>query len=91
MCNCMASQVSCQPLGSGDSCSKFHRMISSFTDKKNFVLMTVIYDLKVVVRAEILPRDFLLTLGNYYLSLTAAKIQSLKNFTVKKFVNFYKI
>ena len=29
---------------------------------------------KVVVRAEILARDFLQTQGNYYLSLTIAKI-----------------
>ena len=29
--------------------------------------------LKVVVRAEILLRDFLQTLGNYHLSLTIAK------------------
>ena len=38
----------------------------------------------VVVHAKILRRDFLQTLGNYYLSLTMAKIQRLKNF-VKKF------
>ena len=44
----------------------------------------VIEFLMVVVRAEILPRDFLQTLGNYYLSLTIDKIQKLKNFTVKK-------
>ena len=31
---------------------------------------------KVVFRAEILPRDVLQTLGNYYLRLTIAKIQS---------------
>ena len=30
---------------------------------------------KVVVRAEILPRDFLQTLENYYLSLTIAKFK----------------
>ena len=36
--------------------------------------------IKVVVRAEILPRDFLQTSGNYYFSLTAAKIQRLKKF-----------
>ena len=28
---------------------------------------------KAVVRAEILPRDFLQTLGNYYLLFTEAK------------------
>ena len=44
--------------------------------------------LKVVVRAEILPRDFLQTLGNYYLSLTIAKIHRLKN---KKFRQFLKL
>ena len=32
-------------------------------------------NLKVVVRAEILPRDFLQTLVNYYLSLTVAKFK----------------
>ena len=31
--------------------------------------------LKVVVRAEILPRDILQTLGDYYLSLTVAKFK----------------
>ena len=31
--------------------------------------------IKVVVRAEILPRDFIQTLGNYYLSLTIAKFK----------------
>ena len=45
---------------------------------------------KVVVRAEILPRDFLQTLGNYYLSLTKAKFKVKKNFTVKKFHQFSK-
>ena len=35
---------------------------------------------KVVVRAEILPRNFLPTLGNYYVWLTIAKIQRLKKF-----------
>ena len=44
----------------------------------------------VAVRAEILPRDFLQTLGNYYLSLTVAKIQRLKNFTIKRFRQFLK-
>ena len=48
------------------------------------------HDFKVVVRAEILPRDFLQTLGNYYLSLTEAKFKVLKNFTVKKFRQFSK-
>ena len=47
-------------------------------------------NVKVVVRAEILPRDFLETLGNYYLSLTVAKFKVLKNFTVKKFRQFLK-
>ena len=41
--------------------------------------------IKVVVRAEIPPRDFLQTLGIYYLSFTIAKNS---NFTVKNFVNF---
>ena len=44
--------------------------------------------LKVVVSAEILPRDFFQTSGNYYLLLTVAKIQRLQNFAVKNFVNF---
>ena len=39
------------------------------------------YDIiKTVVCAGILPQDFLRTLGNYYLSLTIAKIQRLKKF-----------
>ena len=46
--------------------------------------------LKVVVRAEILPRDFLQTLGKYYWSLTIAKSHKLKKFTVKKFRQFLK-
>ena len=46
--------------------------------------------LKVVVRAEILPRDFLQTPGNYYLSLTITKIQRLKKFTVKKISSIFK-
>ena len=36
--------------------------------------------LKVVVRADIIPRDFLQTPENYYLLLTEAKIQRLKAF-----------
>ena len=47
-------------------------------------------DIKVVVPAEILPRDFLQTLENYFLSLTLIKIQRLKNFTIKKFHQFLK-
>ena len=43
---------------------------------------------KAVVRAEILPIDFLRTPRNYYLWLTIAKIQRLKNFTVEKFDQF---
>ena len=35
---------------------------------------------KVVIYAEILPRDFLQTLGNYCLSVTIAKIQGFKKF-----------
>ena len=35
---------------------------------------------KVVVRAKILPRDFLQTLGNYDLGLTITKNQRLKKF-----------
>ena len=46
--------------------------------------------LKVVVCAEILPRDLLQTLGKYYMSLTVTKIQRLKNFTFKKFGQFLK-
>ena len=38
----------------------------------------------VVVRADILPRDFLQALGNYYLSLTMAKIGRLKKFHGQK-------
>ena len=38
----------------------------------------VYFTIKVVVRAEILPRDFLQTLGNYYLSLTEAKFHRQK-------------
>ena len=44
-----------------------------------------ILSFKVVGGAEILPRDFP---GNYYLSLTTAKILRLKIFTIKNFVNF---
>ena len=40
-------------------------------------------DVKVVVRAEILPIDFLQTLGNYSFSLTKAKFKVLKNVTPK--------
>ena len=46
---------------------------------------------KGVVRAEILPRDFLTTLGNYYVWLTMAKIQRLKNFTVETFGRFLNV
>ena len=49
-----------------------HRVVIGMVDNDAFK--------KVVVCAEILPRDFLHTLGNYYLSLTIAKIQSLKKF-----------
>ena len=45
---------------------------------------------KVVVRAEILPRDFRQTLGKYYLPLTTARFKVLKNFTVQKFRQFLK-
>ena len=48
------------------------------------------FDFKVVVRAEILPGDFLQTLGKYYLPLTIAKFKVLKNFTVKKIRQFLK-
>ena len=44
-----------------------------------------------VVRAEILPRDSLQTLGNYYLSLTIAKFKVLKNVTVKNSAKFREI
>ena len=37
MHNCMALHVLCQGLGSGDSHSKSHRMISSFAEMKNLV------------------------------------------------------
>ena len=43
---------------------------------------------KVVVCAEILPRDFLETLGNYYLSITVAKFKVIKISPLKKFINF---
>ena len=46
--------------------------------------------IKVAVRAEILPRDLPQTLGNYYLSSTIVKIQTLKYFTVNKFHPFLK-
>ena len=36
--------------------------------------------IKVVVRAEILPKDFIQTPGNNYLSLTIAKIKRFKKF-----------
>ena len=45
--------------------------------------------IKVVVSAEILHRDFHQTLGNYYLSLTIAKLK-FQNFTVRKFYQFLK-
>ena len=45
--------------------------------------------IKVVVRAEILPRDFLQTPGNYHLSLTIAKIQRIKKISpLKNLVKF---
>ena len=44
----------------------------------------------VAVRAEILPRDFLQTLGNNYLSLTTAKIERLKNSPFNNLINFFK-
>ena len=37
------------------------------------------------------PRDFLQTPGNYYLSLTIGEIQRLKKFTVKKLLQFLKV
>ena len=43
---------------------------------KNFTFPLSQASVKVVVRAEILPRDFLQTLGNYYLSLTIAKFEA---------------
>ena len=46
--------------------------------------------IKVVVRAEILPRDFRQTLGKYYLPLTIAKFKVLKNFTIKRSRQFLK-
>ena len=48
------------------------------------------YHCKVLGRAEILPRDFLQTLGNYYLSFTTANLKFKKNFKVKKFRQFLK-
>ena len=39
---------------------------------------TKLETIKVVVCAEILPKDIFQTLGNYYLSLTIAKIQRSK-------------
>ena len=44
--------------------------------------------IKVLALAEVLPRDFLQTPGNYYLSLTSAKIQRSQKFTVKTFGKF---
>ena len=46
------------------------------------------YHFKVVVRAEILPRDFLQTPGNCYSLYIKAKIQKLKKSPLKKLVNF---
>ena len=46
--------------------------------------------LRVVVRAEIITRDFLQTLGNYYLSLTIAKFKVKKKLQLKKFRPFLK-
>ena len=44
---------------------------------------------KVAVRAEILPRDFFQTPGNYYLSPAIAKIERLKKISrLKKFGQF---
>ena len=64
--------------------------VENYRNKNQILLFSSIEYLKVVVRAEILPRDFLQTLGNYYLWLTEANIQRSKNFTVKKFVQFLK-
>ena len=38
--------------------------------------------IKIVGRAEILPRDFLQTPGNNYLAITIAKLKKFENFTV---------
>ena len=53
----------------------------------NFKLLKCV-QLKVVLRAEILPRDFRQTLGKYYLPLTIAKFKVLKISPLKHFVNF---
>ena len=60
------------------------------SDKNNSGCSGVEAKLKVVVRAEILPRDFRQTLGKYYLPLTIAKFKVLKHFTVKKIRQFLK-
>ena len=71
----------CHLLFNGNQASRSFRL---YGDK---ALFDVLLDnaFQVVVSAEILPRDLLRTLGNYYFSLTIAKIQRLKNFIVKKF------
>ena len=46
--------------------------------------------IKVDVRAEVLPRDFLQTAGNYYYIQRLKHFKKLKNFTFKNFGNFLK-
>ena len=55
------------------------RLIFAFCGDNEFYCLVSLH-IKVDLRAEILPRDFLQTLGNYCLSFTIAKIQSLKKF-----------
>ena len=47
-----------------------HRNRSHYLERESAI------DFKVVVRAEVLPRGFLQTVGNFYLSITIAKLQS---------------
>ena len=54
-------------------------------------VMKYFFDILDPFHADILPRDFLQTPGNYYLWTTMANIiRSNINFTVKKFGHFFK-
>ena len=71
------------PLDKHDEENKLNMQIlniskETFIAKRKIVVFTlekVSVLLKVVVRADILPRDFLQSLGNYYLSLIVAKFK----------------
>ena len=47
-----------------------------YRNRSHYLERESVIDFKVVVRADILPRSFLQTVGNFYLSLTIAKLQS---------------